>query len=240
MQRRVLTIFIAGLAASMALSICGRDGNLFQTCAPTEIAKLDPLAMAIESRDEKRFASLMKDERIDLNLRDDWGQTPLTRSAGLGWTDAAATLIEHGADVNLPDATGTAPITHAVLACGDAAPPMIKLLARHGAVLDGSRGSGERSRRVLITAAFTGKSDVVRLLIRLGADVNAPGNAGFTPLHAAAAMDDAESIDALLIAGASAAARDNRGDTPLDVAIDRNNRAAAGRLSLELAQAEGN
>ncbi len=50
------------------------------------------------------------------------------------------------------------------------------------------------------------------------ADVNAKGDGGFTPLHGAAILGNAEVIPALVQAGAYIQATDNQDRTPLDVA----------------------
>jgi uncharacterized protein len=76
----------------------------------------------------------------------------------------------------------------------------------------------------LSAAVYQQRNDVVRLLIERGADFNLGDNAGFTPLHLAAANGYVESARMLLEAGANPNARTGRaggkqwGDkTPLDL-----------------------
>lgn len=57
-------------------------------------------------------------------------------------------------------------------------------------------------------------------LIEAGADVNAVGNVGYTPLHVSAFRDDADMIEKLLYAGADPQVKCEVGKTPLDTATD--------------------
>jgi ankyrin repeat protein len=57
--------------------------------------------------------------------------------------------------------------------------------------------------------------EIAELLLKRGADPNAPGNNGLTPLHYAAEFADARIVDMLVAAGADLDARDDCGMTPL-------------------------
>ncbi|CAB1096124.1 unnamed protein product [Ectocarpus sp. CCAP 1310/34] len=65
-----------------------------------------------------------------------------------------------------------------------------------------------------------GHIDVVRALLRHGADVNACDDDYFTPLHLAAQEDQADAIDALIQAGANTEASRGRRWTPLFSAME--------------------
>jgi ankyrin repeat protein len=75
--------------------------------------------------------------------------------------------------------------------------------------------------------------DVVRALVRAGADVNACGGVtGATALHMAARRGHVEIAQALLDCGAALTVRDRKGDTPLQRAMNcRQNRVT--RLLIE-------
>jgi ankyrin repeat protein len=78
---------------------------------------------------------------------------------------------------------------------------------------------------LLQLAALSGHEDVVRLLLRNGADVNAKDGISRTALHEVAFVwwrprDDTNIADLLLDNGADANARDKYGDTPLDFACE--------------------
>lgn len=74
--------------------------------------------------------------------------------------------------------------------------------------------------------------DLVKLLLKHGADPNARQQSDFTPLHAAAQNGDLDSIRALLFEGADVNARAADGKTPLDYAVE-SNRPEAVRLIKE-------
>jgi hypothetical protein len=70
-------------------------------------------------------------------------------------------------------------------------------------------------------AAAGGKQNIVNLLLRLGADLEARNNDGRTPLHSAAATGHEPIVAALLAKGADANALDADRNTPLHLAAER-------------------
>jgi ankyrin repeat protein len=94
-------------------------------------------------------------------------------------------------------------------------------------------------------AVYQDKREVVRLLIQRGADVNQADNAGFTPLHLAAAMGYVESARTLLEAGAdpnlrsAANAGHNLGNkTPLELLSESDRKRDDGTVVPSEADAE--
>jgi uncharacterized protein len=75
---------------------------------------------------------------------------------------------------------------------------------------------------------------IVSALLARGADVNARGGGGYTPLHIAAFEGDATLIDTLLAHGAAAEARADDGKTALAIAEERGHAQAARRLRGEM------
>ncbi len=94
----------------------------------------------------------------------------------------------------------------------------------------------ERGGTPLLWAAVTGRAEVIELLIRQGADVNAVDRDGGTALLAAAFLGHEEAVDLLVRGGAKVNAANNRGETPLDGAVfdEGTTRYFASLLQLEL------
>lgn len=71
---------------------------------------------------------------------------------------------------------------------------------------------------LLHLVARVGGADEIALLVASGANVNASGDIGYTPLHSAASMGRLKVVEKLLELGASLNLQDEFGDTPLTVA----------------------
>jgi len=71
---------------------------------------------------------------------------------------------------------------------------------------------------VINSAAASGRADVVKLVLRAGADPNARQMMGYTALHAAAARDNVEMVKDLLDAGADPSLTNDEGKTAADKA----------------------
>ena len=85
------------------------------------------------------------------------------------------------------------------------------LITTIAAVLLGGCGSG----RNIHDAAFWGNIEAVKQHLAEGADVNAKGEKGETPLHGAAFTGRMEVVELLIENGADVNAKDEDGGTPL-------------------------
>ena len=137
------------------------------------------------------------------------------------WLKVFRALLEHGADVNLVNSRGEAPLVIA----SDSNPveyeEMGLMLLAHGADPKAPDHSGNSP---LYHAAEQGHSRLIRELVRKGADVNGKDQSGNTPLHRACCCfrGNLEPIRALVEAGADVNSKTTDGQTPLDHAPDEN------------------
>ncbi len=108
-------------------------------------------------------------------------------------------------------------------------PAVARLLLERGADPDAVAANPMRVRP-LHSATAVRAAAIVHLLLEHGADVNATQHGEWTPLMAAAANGDLDSVRALLARGADTSARNAEGKTAADLARDRGQAAAAALL----------
>lgn len=130
---------------------------------------------------------------------------------------AVKDLIDHGVDVNRPEANGDAPlITAAYLGHTD----IVDLLLRAGAAV--SAVDPEMKATALHAAAYAGHAAVARLLIRGKIDIDRQGpNNGYTALHDAVWQNNVETAKVLIESGANLTLKSHAGETPLAFARAR-------------------
>ena len=119
---------------------------------------------------------LLTDAKVDLELKDDEGQTPLMVACRYQKIECFTLLLECGADPNVKDAQEQ-PLLH--MACAQLNPPYVRLLLAHGAdpeILDESRNTP------LHVIFRNPEVEIVRLLLEKGANPNAQNNLGNPPM----------------------------------------------------------
>jgi ankyrin repeat protein len=151
------------------------------------------------------YRSLRDDRGADSILT--VGATPLLRAAKGGDLPAIKLLLAHGANVELPTATGISP-----------------LLAAAGV---GSSSLDTRGRYKTQPQAVT----AVQALLDGGANINASDHSGQTALHGAASWGWNDLVRTLAGRHANLLAKDGRGRTAADVAMG--SASASGRASAE-------
>jgi ankyrin repeat protein len=144
--------YAAGIAELVAK---GFDPN-------THDAKGQPaLAIALQGESLKAARALWESPGIQIDARNQAGETPLMLAALKGEADAAAALVAHGASVQKD---GWSPLHYAATG-GNAA--IVKMLLAHGATLE---ARSPNATTPLMMAARYGSEDAVDALLAAGAD----------------------------------------------------------------------
>ncbi|XP_075073826.1 uncharacterized protein LOC107802321 isoform X2 [Nicotiana tabacum] len=169
---------------------------------------------------------LVEELKLDVNTKDEEGETPVLHAARQGHTATVQYLIEQGADPATPSASGATALHHAA---GMGHVEVVKFLLSKGVDVDSQSGAGTP----LIWAAGLAQEDAVKVLLEhhanAGADVNVRAGEA-TPLLIAAHNGSAEIIKCLLQAGADPNAADEDGNKPIHVAATRGCRPAVEAL----------
>jgi ankyrin repeat protein len=181
-QERILAAARDGAIAAVR-ELLERDPALV---GATDVHRKTPLHLAAE-HDHAEVARLLIEAGADIEAWTAWGATPLEWAGVLGSRGAGDVLLAHGARLTLASAAG--------LGLLDAVDEMS---------VDGAVSAA------LVLACRNGHTDVARLLLDRGADVNARGFIGATGLHWAAINGHAETVRFLLAAGADPSLRDAR------------------------------
>ncbi|XP_059723884.1 protein phosphatase 1 regulatory subunit 12B isoform X5 [Haemorhous mexicanus] len=175
----------------------------------------------------------------NVNQQDNEGWTPLHAVASCGYQNIAEYLISHGANVAAVNSEGEVPSDIAEEAAMKDL--LLEQVKKQGVDLELSRKEEEQqmlqdarqwlnSGRIedikqprtgataLHVAAAKGYSEVMRLLIQAGFNLNVQDNDGWTPLHAAAHWGVKEACSILAEALCDMDIRNKLGQTPFDVA----------------------
>lgn len=126
--------------------------------------------------------------------------------------DTVKTLLDLGADVELPDARGATALVRAVEGANY---DLIQLLLDRGAKVNGRSGHDETP---LIVAVGRADAHSVKILLKHGADVNVQDFSGLTPLMLAVIASDVQKVKLLLEYKSNLTIKDNGHRTALKFA----------------------
>jgi ankyrin repeat protein len=144
--------------------------------------------------DVELVKKILSHDPAAVNARDEYGFTPLHGVAGEDQLEMGEYLIQCGANVQAVNDSGVTPLHLA------AYPDMVKMLVRHGADIEAREGGG--GTPLHLQSENPGGLEVLRELLKLGANVNAKDNAGETALDTAFAREESDKVDLLLSFGA--------------------------------------
>jgi len=125
------------------------------------------------------------------------------------FTQVAAVLIKHGANVNTTDLNGDSPLHSALLYHNT---DNIKLLLEGGANTESLNNIGRRPIHI------ANDPESLSLLLDFNADFNAQDRVGNAAIHFAVLAKDKERVELLLSKGADITVRTRAGSTPLHLA----------------------
>ena len=173
---------------------------LHRAIGVTDVGKT-PLMDAVIRGDSKKINELIA-EGVNVDERDEFGWAALQLAAAYGHLEIVHILLENGADPNLKNticrtalmyaaAFGHTPIVEALLA--------VRPNPANPNVASFDPKDIHTGETALMLAAWSGYSEIVRLLIEAGANVNAKGGPlGGTALHSALWENFPNSVQALL------------------------------------------
>ncbi len=151
------------------------------------------------------MAKLLISKGADVNIKAGTGQTPLMGACASGKEEIARLLLSKGADVKTKANDGIGAFTYCVSAIlGDrASTSLAELLLSKGANVDEASDTGPTAGYTpLMMAAGNKKHDLVKFLVKHGANVNAKAKDGSTPLSMATKDNDPAMIKLLKSLGA--------------------------------------
>jgi ankyrin repeat protein len=196
---------------------------------------------AATSGDLSTVRTMLRDDPTLVRAKDDNGVSVIMKAMYYGKRDVAAALLESGVELDVFEAAATGktdrlrdliakdaslantyspdgftPLGFAVFF---AQPEAVKALLDAGAEVNlPSRESMKVTP--LASAAAAKQTEIARLLIAHGANVNARAASGHIPLHEASANGNVELVKLLIDSGADINAKSDEGKTPLDFATE--------------------
>ncbi|KAL7815608.1 ankyrin repeat-containing domain protein [Trichoderma gracile] len=180
------------------------DSLLANFCALVD-GHLDPLIWAALRGHVEVLQILLTRDGANANAMDRNSRTAISWAAQGGRADAVDLLLEYGADASLPDRGGNTPLWYAL-----------------------SENEEETAKKLipldtstLQTLICQNRLDWIKLMMRLGTNLEQKGKNGQTALHVTAEWGRLDIAKALLSAGANINAEDYSGMTPLRAALIR-------------------
>ena len=151
------------------------------------------------------------DHGVDVNAMNNRCQTALWIVCCDGQDELAKILLGKGADPNIADKYGDSSLHSATYGC--CSTNVLKEIIDHVAHINATNNDGATA---LLLACNTGRSELVRLLLKAGADPNITDADGDTCLHGVITADcNKETQQEIIDYGADVNATDKRGRTPL-------------------------
>lgn len=173
----------------------------------TEVSTLHIAACVGDLAGAKRLV----EEGTDVDIKDEFGWTPLYWAASTGQMEVAEFLIAKGANVQAKTNNEETPLHQA---SKSGVEKLVELLISKNADVNAKDKSGNTP---LHNATSSGNRVIVELLIAKGADINAQVFSQ-TPLHWAVSRGHKDIVELLIEKGADVDAKNSKGKTALQLA----------------------
>ena len=170
---RILRAFFTSV--NDGLSLLNREPDLLN--ARTGLGETPLHYLAVENHIEA-VKALVEKKGADVNTLNDFGGSPISDAAGLGYVDLVKYLLSVGAKLQIPQQKES--VLHAAVRSGNA--EMVKVILSAGASVNDVESLDETALHV---AAENDHLEIVQLLLEAGADPTAKRIFDETPLDVA-------------------------------------------------------
>ena len=169
----------------------------------------------------KESVKILLDEGIDINIRNQNGNTPFMTASFWKNTDIMKLLLEYGANVNDQDNIGKTALMYSVSSI-----EVTKILLEAGADVNMQNNYGYTA------LMYSYSKEITKILLEAGADINMQNNYGYTALMQASYYGNThfDAVEILLQYGADTTIRNNDGETAMDIAKKQKNYEIIGLL----------
>lgn len=179
-------------------------------------SNLPPIFQLIKDNNFIEFEELLKNN-IDLDERNNEGQTPLIYAASIGNSKAVKMILDRdGFDIDARDNNGNSAF---MVASEKGYIGIVKMLLGRNASIDSRNSNNETA---LILAVENGKIEVSEFLIESGAKTNVRNSKNNSLLSIAVQNKNVEIVEILLKSGLDANIRNNDNETPILLAVENN------------------
>lgn len=150
-----------------------------------------------------------------LDVRDKYGNTPLTLATEKGYSALALSLLKAGANPNLAKKEDKSELAPLHIAIQNGHSELARLLIEHRADVNLKTYALGRTETPLHLATAKADIETMRALAKAGADVNAVNELTYTPLIEACQAGETEAVRVLIELGADVNKKDSGGHSPL-------------------------